>query len=106
MKKDSFQIIDKARKILELDIEATVGEVKKSYERLAKNYHPDRCQENKQACEERFKEISWAYDIIMSYIERFRISFHKKDIKKMDMDKITYRHLKQFYDGWWSDLDI
>jgi hypothetical protein len=24
----------------------------------------------------------------------------------MNMDKITYRHLKQFYDGWWSDLDI
>jgi hypothetical protein len=42
----------------------------------------------------------------MSYVERFRISFHEKDIKKMDMDKITYRHLKQFYDGWWSNLDI
>ncbi len=106
MKEDSFQIVDKARRILDLDKEATIGEVKKSYERLAKKFHPDRCKKSKAECEDKLKEISWAYDVITNYIERFRISFHKKDIKKMDIDKITYRHLKQFYDGWWSNLEI
>lgn len=106
MKKDSFEIVDKARKILGLDKEVTIGEVKKSYEKLAKQLHPDRSTKNSKKQEERLKEVSWAYDLIMDYIERFRISFHKKDIKKMDVDKITYRHLKQFYDGWWSNLDF
>ncbi len=106
MEKDSFEIVDKARRILGLEKEATIGEVKKSYERLAKKFHPDRTKNKEKKQEERLKEISWAYDLIMNYIERFRISFDEKDIKKMNIDKITYRHLKQFYDGWWSDLDI
>jgi molecular chaperone DnaJ len=38
-------------------------EIKKSYRRLAKKYHPDANQGNKSA-EERFKEISQAYEIL------------------------------------------
>ncbi len=38
-------------------------EIKKSYRKLARQYHPDRNQGNKQA-EERFKEISQAYDVL------------------------------------------
>ncbi len=42
---------------------ASQEEVKKAYRKLARQYHPDRNQGDKQA-EERFKEISQAYDVL------------------------------------------
>jgi molecular chaperone DnaJ len=42
---------------------ASDEEIKKSYRKLARQYHPDRNPGNKQA-EEHFKEISQAYDVL------------------------------------------
>src|SRR6476659_9929381 len=42
---------------------AAQDEIKKAYRKLARQYHPDRNPGNKQA-EERFKEISQAYDVV------------------------------------------
>jgi molecular chaperone DnaJ len=42
---------------------ASQEEVKKAYRKLARQYHPDRNPNDKQA-EERFKEISQAYDVL------------------------------------------
>jgi molecular chaperone DnaJ len=42
---------------------ASDEEIKKSYRKLARQYHPDRNPGNKQA-EERFKEISQAHDVL------------------------------------------
>ncbi len=42
---------------------ATDEEIKKAYRKLARQYHPDRNPDNKQA-EEKFKEISQAHDVL------------------------------------------
>src|SRR5437899_12922434 len=42
---------------------ATTDEIKKAFRRLAKQYHPDRNQNNPQAAE-RFKEINEAHDVL------------------------------------------
>jgi molecular chaperone DnaJ len=42
---------------------ATAGEIKKAYRKLAQKFHPDANPGNEQA-EERFKEISAAYDVV------------------------------------------
>ena len=47
-------------KVLGVSKSATQAEIKKAYKRLAKQYHPDRNQGDK-AAENRFKEISEAY---------------------------------------------
>lgn len=55
-------------KILEVSPEAAVEDIKKSYRKLARKYHPD---VNKEAgAEEKFKEISEAYEAIGSAEKR------------------------------------
>jgi molecular chaperone DnaJ len=50
-------------KTLGVDKKATPEQIKKAYRKLAREYHPDRNPDNKQA-EERFKEVSQANDVI------------------------------------------
>jgi len=50
-------------KILGVGKNASEEEIKKSYRKLARKYHPDRNAGDKQA-EERFKEISQAHDVL------------------------------------------
>jgi molecular chaperone DnaJ len=50
-------------KTLGVDKKATAEEIKKSYRKLARQYHPDRNPDDKQS-EARFKEISQAHDVL------------------------------------------
>jgi curved DNA-binding protein len=50
-------------KILGIDRKASEEEIRKAYRDLAKQHHPDRNPDNKQA-EERFKEINEAYQVL------------------------------------------
>ncbi|MDO8735739.1 MAG: molecular chaperone DnaJ [Thermoleophilia bacterium] len=50
-------------KILGVDKSATPAELKKSYRKLARKYHPDANPDDKSA-EAKFKEISAAYDVL------------------------------------------
>lgn len=56
-------------KVLEVTERASADELKKSYRRLAKQYHPDANPGNKVA-EERFKEINEAYDVLSDQAKR------------------------------------
>ena len=54
---------DELYKTLGVSKKATDEEIKKAYRKLARKYHPDRNPDDKEA-EERFKEISAAYDVL------------------------------------------
>ncbi len=56
MPKDPYEILGVARS-------ASQEEIKKSYRKLAKKYHPD-VNKGDKAAEEKFKEISQAYDVL------------------------------------------
>jgi DnaJ-domain-containing protein 1 len=60
-----------AYKILGISPNMSKDEVKKVYRRLAKQYHPDTLQgesaEVIQICEERFRKITLAYELIMEF---------------------------------------
>ena len=49
--------------ILQVDRSSSPGDIKKSYRRLAKKYHPDRNQGDAE-CEKKFKEIQEAYQVL------------------------------------------
>jgi curved DNA-binding protein len=50
-------------KILGVDRDADLKDIKRAYRKLALEYHPDKNPDNKQA-EERFKEINEAYEVL------------------------------------------
>ncbi|MCK4251935.1 J domain-containing protein, partial [candidate division WOR-3 bacterium] len=58
MKKDYYEILGASRN-------ASQEEIKRAYRKKAKQHHPDMNPENKKESEEKFKEISEAYEILM-----------------------------------------
>ena len=50
-------------KVLEVDKRASEADIKKSYRKLARKYHPDVNPDSAQA-EEKFKEINEAYEVL------------------------------------------
>ncbi|MEO0010178.1 MAG: molecular chaperone DnaJ [candidate division WOR-3 bacterium] len=56
-KRDYYEVLGVSRN-------ATQEEIKAAYRRLAKQYHPDRNPENRKEAEEKFKELSEAYEVL------------------------------------------
>jgi len=64
MEKDYYEVLGISR-------DADANEIKKGYRKLAMQYHPDKNSGNKQA-EEKFKEVSEAYEILKDPEKRRR----------------------------------
>ncbi len=60
---------DNAYKILEVDSNASLNEIKKAYRKMAKKYHPDKLRGQDPAMikggEEKFREVQKAYETLM-----------------------------------------
>ncbi|MBS4015531.1 MAG: DnaJ domain-containing protein, partial [Candidatus Latescibacteria bacterium] len=56
--------------ILGVNKSASVDEIKSAYRRLAKQYHPDMNPNNRQESEEKFKELSEAYEVLIDQDKR------------------------------------
>ncbi|NLG89609.1 MAG: J domain-containing protein [Clostridiaceae bacterium] len=79
-------------KILGVDKNATQDEIKKSYRKLAKKYHPDANPGDKKA-EEKFKEVNEAYEVLgdpekRRKYDQFGVNFRNG----MDFDPSQFRH--------------
>ena len=93
---NKFETIDKARKILGLGEEASRDEIKTRYLELMKKYHPDKTSSNEKYLE-KTKNINWAYGIISSYCDDYKIPFTKEEIERINPDlKLN----EQFGDDW------
>ena len=72
--------------ILEINQNSSIDEIKRGYRKQAIKWHPDKNINNKQIAEERFKEISLAYEILID------------SDKKKDYDKMNFVRQKDLYD--------
>ncbi len=99
-----FEEIDRARRILGLGEEAKISEIRSAFHRLARSFHPDSTQQGSPENRDKYKEITWAYTLLLKYCQNYRFSFREEDVKRQTWDEETYRHLKQFYDGWWGEI--
>jgi len=50
-------------KILGLSNTASAAEIKRAYKKLALQWHPDKNQDNKEAAEDKFREVAEAYEV-------------------------------------------
>ena len=57
--------------VLGVDTQASQDDIKKAYRKLALEYHPDRNQDNLKTAEEKFKNISAAYQVLN--FQKFRL---------------------------------
>jgi DnaJ family protein C protein 22 len=73
-----------ALKVLNLTQSATQEEIKKSYKKLAREWHPDKYRGDKETAQSRFMEIQEAYEIL-STIKAKRASKNQK--KRDDYNK-------------------
>lgn len=92
---------------------ASQAEIKKAYRRLARQYHPDICK--KKECEEKFKEINAAYEVLGDEEKRAKYDqfgdsmfgdqsfhdFYKNQGANVDLDEI----LKNIFGGSFGGFD-
>ena len=84
--------ISAARKILDLPEQATIREIKASYRKLVRKWHPDKCKDTREKCLEMTARLNAAYKTIMDYCEQYRYSFAEDEVHK---------YLPS--DEWWMD---
>lgn len=82
-----------ACQILAVDINATPAQIKDAYRNLARQWHPDRFIDpiEKQAAEERFKQINAAYEYLKKEIEAIDIGFAQSSNVKSDFRSTAKR---------------
>jgi DnaJ-class molecular chaperone len=76
--------------------DAAQNDIQKAYRRLAKKLHPDLNPGNKQA-EERFKEVSQAYDLLGDADKRAR--FDRGEIDASGAERPRQRYYRDFAEG-------
>lgn len=97
MNEFTFDEIDRARKLLGLGEDATLGDIKEAYRRKAKKFHPDGKEPGrKKDCEKRMVQINRAYGVILNYIEQYEISFRKEDVDRNS----PVKDMRRFFEDW------
>ncbi|MEA2905667.1 MAG: hypothetical protein QOI12_3054 [Alphaproteobacteria bacterium] len=82
--------------VLGVKKDASQDEIQKTYRRLAKKLHPDLNPGNKQA-EEKFKEVSMAYDLVGDAEKRGR--YDRGEIDASGAERPQQRYYRDFAEG-------
>jgi len=96
----TFEEIEKARKLLQLQERATLEEIKQAYRKMAFRYHPDRKTQVDED-DDMMKQLNGAYKLLLDYVDKYSYSFTEEDVAKSYPDEeITWR----FRDGWFDGI--
>jgi hypothetical protein len=92
----SSEQVQGARNLLGLGQCATLSEIKTAFYNRAKKYHPDKCNQDKQKCEERMKELNRAYETILLFLANYRYCFDAKPVQEEEWDQWKRRFYEDF----------
>ena len=82
-----YKDIIEAKELLNLPERASMKEIKSNYRELINQWHPDKCKENDEKCNEMTRKIISAYKIIITYCNQYKYSFTKEEVKKYLSDE-------------------
>jgi molecular chaperone DnaJ len=90
--------------VLGLDRGASDKEIKNAYRKLAKKYHPDLNQGNRQA-EEKFKEVTRAYEVLSDKEKRAQYDRFGMAMFDDTAGGYSYNGQNSAYDDYWNTYD-
>jgi hypothetical protein len=76
-----YALLNAARKILGLEEETTLREIREAYWKLTKKFHPDRFPGDSKS-QKRFEKINEAYRRVSEYCKDGACSFRKEEVRK------------------------
>ena len=79
MNEKEFEKINNARKLLGIPEAATLPEIKKAFNKMAKKYHPD-VKQNEPEAQGKMVEVLKAYETIVNYCGNYTFSFKQDDV--------------------------
>ena len=91
MNRGKRQAIDQARRLLGLGERASLGEIKRAYYRLCKQYHPDASGSVAEKDQDMIYRLTNAYDLLMRYCEEYRFPLRPEETDIYDAE------------DWWMD---
>jgi len=77
-----YQDIIEAKELLNLPERVSMEEIKSNYRQLIMQWHPDKCNDNDDKCNEMTKKLTAAYKIVILYCNQYKYSFAKEEIKR------------------------
>jgi DnaJ-class molecular chaperone len=76
-----YQDILEAKELLNLSGRVSMKEIKSNYRRLINEWHPDKCREDHERCNDMTRKIVAAYGVIINYCNNYKYSFETEEIR-------------------------
>jgi hypothetical protein len=79
-----YEEVTRARKLLELSESATMDEIRSSYRRLVRKWHPDVSSAGNEESAGMTRRLTEAYETLVAYCRVYRVPFTKDEVKKYE----------------------
>ncbi|MBN2426481.1 MAG: J domain-containing protein [Calditrichaceae bacterium] len=72
---NKIDAIKDAIRLLGLEEKASLHQIRKNYRKLLFQWHPDRCKEDKEICNEKTRKLHQSFKLLVAYCESYQFSF-------------------------------
>ena len=97
----SFEEIDRARRLLDLEEFASLKDIKRAFRKKAFLHHPDKSGSQSGQGEEIMKSLNQSYKLLMEYCSRYKYSFKEEDVSRAYPDDA---YLRRYVYGWFEGI--